>query len=107
MRGPDPRIPAIAGTAGVAYKGVDAHGSSPWAEGPRIKSGHDDYKLHRTASNFALIRAPASRLLPCPLTQQRIKTCPCPALMTPRPPCSTVRSKSLPTTGGRPAFINF
>src|SRR5713101_6481972 len=45
MRGLDPRIHAVVGAASGRCAGVDAHGSSPWAEGPRIKSGHDDLEL--------------------------------------------------------------
>jgi hypothetical protein len=35
FRGLDPRIHAFAG----ALEGVDAHGTNPWAEGPRAKLG--------------------------------------------------------------------
>src|SRR5271155_3605873 len=38
LRGLVPRIHVF--VAGV--KGVDAHGSSPWAEGPRAKPGHNE-----------------------------------------------------------------
>ncbi len=40
--GLDPVIHAFSGLNPGDAKAVDAHGSSPWAEGPRIKSGHDD-----------------------------------------------------------------
>ena len=38
LRGLDPRIHAFASAA----EDVDAHGTSPWAEGPRAKSGQDE-----------------------------------------------------------------
>ena len=41
MPGLDPGIHASATGAGVRGKDVDAHGTSPWAEGPRDKPGHD------------------------------------------------------------------
>ena len=37
MRGLDPRIHAVAEVGSVCCEDVDAHGTSPWAEGPRIK----------------------------------------------------------------------
>jgi tRNA modification GTPase len=40
MPGPDPGIHATTGAADDGT-GVDAHGSSPWAEGPRVKPGHE------------------------------------------------------------------
>jgi hypothetical protein len=30
---------------GIRCERGDAHGSSPWAEGPRVKPGHDDHML--------------------------------------------------------------
>ena len=42
MPGHDPGIHAFTAGAAVRAKDVDAHGSSPWAEGPRDKPGHDD-----------------------------------------------------------------
>jgi hypothetical protein len=45
MRGLDPRIHALAVAASTWGDDMDAHGTSPWAEGPRIKSGHDDFEL--------------------------------------------------------------
>jgi hypothetical protein len=46
MRGLDPRIHALAVAASTWGDDMDAHGTSPWAEGPRIKSGHDGFKLY-------------------------------------------------------------
>ena len=45
VRGLDPRIHAVTGVASARFEDVDAHGTSPWAEGPRIKSGHGNSKL--------------------------------------------------------------
>jgi hypothetical protein len=45
MRGLDPRIHVL---ATACREDVDAHGTSPWAEGPRIKSGHDNFALYGT-----------------------------------------------------------
>jgi hypothetical protein len=46
MRGLDPRIHASAIVASAGGENMDAYGTSPWAEGPRIKSGHDDFELY-------------------------------------------------------------
>ncbi|MGH7112319.1 MAG: hypothetical protein ACREFK_18075, partial [Stellaceae bacterium] len=42
MPGLVPGIHVFVEAAGIRYGRVDAHGSSPWAEGPRVKPGHDD-----------------------------------------------------------------
>jgi hypothetical protein len=44
--GGDPRIYTVVDAPSTRSEGVDAHGSGPWAEGPRIKSGHEDSALH-------------------------------------------------------------
>ncbi len=41
MPGLVPGIHAYARAAGGDFGRVDAHGSSPWAEGPRVKPGHN------------------------------------------------------------------
>jgi hypothetical protein len=41
----DPRIHALVVAASAWGDDMDAHGTSPWGEGPRIKSGHDDFEL--------------------------------------------------------------
>jgi hypothetical protein len=41
MPGLVPGIHAFATAAGGRFERVDAHGSSPWAEGPRDEPGHD------------------------------------------------------------------
>src|SRR5271170_8099423 len=41
-RGLDPGIHALAAEITKAQEDVDAHGSSPWAEGPRVEPGHGD-----------------------------------------------------------------
>lgn len=51
MRGLDPRI-HVAGAASIRCEDVDAHGTHPWAEGPRIKSGHDYFELHKDRCAF-------------------------------------------------------
>jgi hypothetical protein len=51
MRGLDPRIHALAIVASAWGDDMDAHGTSPWAEGPRIKSGHDDFELCNESSH--------------------------------------------------------
>jgi hypothetical protein len=45
MRGLDPPIHALAIAASAWADNMDARGTSPWAKGPRIKSGHDDFEL--------------------------------------------------------------
>src|SRR5271169_5960650 len=46
-RGLDPGIHALAAEITKAQEDVDAHGSSPWAEGPRVKPGHGDLRLSK------------------------------------------------------------
>jgi hypothetical protein len=48
ITGLDPVIHASIGANPGGGGRVDAHGTSPWAEGPRIKSGHDDRRVVKT-----------------------------------------------------------
>jgi len=76
LRGLVPRIHVFI----RAPKGVDAHGSSPWAEGPRVKPGQDGVVMSRYARFWSQEIFPGQ---PCAKREPRggrVSGCPGPPL---------------------------